>query len=167
MSTGFETVRERMAEYLNARGVPARTAWPKSGREELEAPVAVVSLRGCKAGPAGFQDYLGERYDQETGRWEELYGRKAELTLGLDLYQCRDGDGEDLQTAFDALAQALLQGGPEGLALVEFSCGETEYDAASRLLRRPVQAVCLAYLCAAAQEGDLFTDFELRGGLKG
>lgn len=163
MSTSLQAVRERMADYLNSCGVPALTAWPSQERTELEGPVVVVSLRGGKASPAGFQDYLGERYNQETGLWEELYGRKAQLTFGLDVYDRRDGDGERLQTAFDALAHALTQGGPEGLSLLEFSCGETEYDQDARLLRRSAQAVCQAYFYAVAQENGLFTDFELRG----
>ena len=166
MSTGLQNVRERMADYLNGCGVPALAAWPAGRAEAPEEPVVVVSLRGCRVEPAGFQDYLGERYDQSTGRWEELRGRKAELTLGLDLYDGRDGDGTGLQTAFEALARALLQGEPEGLALVEFSCGETEYDQTSRLLRRRAQAVCRTCLYAALQEGGVFTDFELRGEWK-
>ena len=167
MNTGLQAIRERMAEYLNSCGVRAVTAWPGETRSRLEEPVVVVSLRGCKAGPAGVQDYLGERYNQETGMWEELYGRKAEITFGLDLYDGRDGDGARLQTAFDALSQALTQGGPEGLALVEFSCGETDYDPSARLLRRKAEAVCQACLYAVAQEGGLFTDFTLRGEMKG
>ena len=98
--------------------------------------------------------------------WEELYGRKAQLTFGLDVYDRRDGDGERLQTAFDALAHALTQGGPEGLSLLEFSCGETEYDQDARLLRRSAQAVCQAYLHAVSRPGGLFVDFELRGEVR-
>lgn len=167
MSAGLQNIRERMVEYLRRCGVNAVTAWAGEERQELEEPVAVVSLQGCKVGPAGFQDYLGERYNQETGLWEELYGRKAELTFGLDLYDSRDGNGGRFQTAFDALSQALTQDGPEGLALVEFSCGETDYDSAARLLRRRAEAVCQAYLYAVAQEGGVFTDFILRGEMKG
>ena len=163
MSTGLEAIRERMADYLTARGVRAVTAWPGEARPEQLEPAVVVSLRGCRVGPAGFQDYLGERYDEQTGLWEELYGRKAELTFGLDLYAPERETGEELQKAFDTLAAALTAGGPEGLAGLEFSCGETQYDSRSRRLKRPVQAVCQAYLYAAARSGELFLDFELRG----
>ena len=166
MSTGLEAIRERMAEYLVGQGVETVTAWPGRERMERSAPVVVVSLRRCQAGPAGFQDYLGERYNGETGLWEERYGRKVELTFGLDLYAPGQEEGAELQAAFDALACALTRGGPEGLAVREFSCGETEYDGRARLLKRKAQAVCQAYLCATAQPGGLFLDFELRGGLK-
>ena len=79
VSAGLESVRQVMADYLCQRGVPAVTAWRSSRRQEREEPVVVVSIRGCKAGAASFQDYLGERYDEEAGRWEERYGRRAEL----------------------------------------------------------------------------------------
>lgn len=166
MSTGLENLRNRLADYLLEQGVNARTAWPEGERLEVEQPVVVVSLRGCQSGPAGFQDYLGERYNEETGLWEELYGRKAELTFGLDLYApARCGEGE-MQDAFDGLAAALTLGAPDGMAVMEYSCGETEYDSRARLRKRTVQAVCGAYLCAVAQPGEAFLDFELRGGLK-
>ena len=73
---------------------------------------------------------------------------------------------DDTQRAFDALADALTRGCPQGLSLVEFSCGETVYDKQARLLRRPAQAVCQAYLHAVARPGGLFVDFELRGEVK-
>ena len=163
----LDSVRERMAAYLREQGVPAAAAWP--GRERLarEEPVTVVSLRGCQAGPAGFQDYLGEQLDERTGLWEELYGRRVTLTLGLDLYAPPEAPGEQVQRAFDALAQALTRGGPDGLQIQSFSCGETAYDQDSRLLKRPAQAVCTAYLYASARPGETFLDFELWGELKG
>lgn len=166
MSAGLEHIRQHMADFLNKRGVKAVTAWPMSPKTAQEEPVVAVSLRGCKAGPVGFQNYLGDRYDEEKGKWEERYGRKAELTFGLDIYAQEKGDGEAVQAAFDTLAGALLLGGPEGLELQSFSCGQTARDGESRRLKRPVEAVCTAYLCAVADAGGAFVDFELRGVMK-
>lgn len=166
MSAGLESIRQVMADYLCQRGVPAVAAWPVSQRQEREEPVVVVSIRGCKASPASLQNYLGERCDKTTGRWEERYGRRAELTFGLDIYAPEKGDGECVQSAFDALAGVLILGGPEGLDLQEFSCGQTVRDGESRRLKRPVEAVCTAWLCAAGDAGGAFVDFELRGVVK-
>ena len=105
MSGGLDRAGERLAQYLREQGVNAVTAWPVTQRKPLEQPVAAVSLRGVQAQPAGFQHYLGLRYDQEADRWEELYGRKARLTFGLDLY-ARPESGE-----------AGLTGGPGGTHL--------------------------------------------------
>ena len=49
----FGTIRERMADYLNAKGVAAVTAWPAEERLRREGAVAAVTLRACQAGPAG------------------------------------------------------------------------------------------------------------------
>lgn len=166
MSAGLERIRQAMADYLNAQGVAAAAAWPMEPRVEQGQPVVVVSLRGCQAGPSGFQDYLGERYNQQTGLWEERYGRRAKLTFGLDIYAPESGDGQAVQETFDQLAGALILGGPEGMQLEEFSCGQTAYDQGLRRLKRPVEAVCGTYLCATAQPGGEFTDFELRGVVK-
>jgi len=166
MSVGFADIRERMVRYLSGRGVEAAAAWPEGGRTKLTGPRTIVSLRGCQAGPAGFQNYLGERYNESTGLWEELYGRNATLTFGLDLYVPAEGGGAALQTAFDALLEALAQGGPEGMAVEQVSCGETEHDKSGRLLKRTAQAVCRTYLCTAEGDGGLFEEFELRGGMK-
>ena len=108
---------------------------------------------------------MERRFRRPLTRWPPP-GRRTELTFGLDLYAPAETEGEILQTAFDALADALTKGCPQGLSLVEFSCGETVYDREARLLKRPAEAVCQAYLCAAEQPGGIFTDFELRGGIK-
>ncbi|MEI3141566.1 MAG: hypothetical protein V8S34_08605 [Lawsonibacter sp.] len=69
-------------------------------------------MRKCQVGPAGFQDYLGERFDEDSGQWTELYGRKAELTLGLDLYAPEETEGAAMEAALFRLARALVRGGP-------------------------------------------------------
>lgn len=166
MSAGLGEVSREMAGWLSARGVPAVTAFPALPRREETRPLAVVSLRGCRAVNSGFQNYLGERYREETGRWEERYGHWAELTFGLDLYAPERGDAETLQRAFDTLAGVLLLNGPEGMELKELSCGETLRDGESRRLKRPVEAVFALCLSAAADAGGIFTDFELRGVVK-
>lgn len=166
MSAGLERIRQTMADHLKEQGIAAVTAWPMTARREQEEPVVAVSLRGCRAGPGGFQNYLGDRFDEETGRWEERYGQRAELTFGLDIYAPEKGDGEAVQRTFDALAGALLLGGPEGMDLKEFSCGQTVRDPESRRLKRPAEAVFTAWLCAVSGGLAGFTDFELRGVVK-
>ena len=128
----LESVREEMAALLRARGVDALCAWPDGERVRRSGAVAAVSLRRCEGGPAGFRDYLGERYNPESGRWEELYGRKVRLVFGLDLYA---PGAAQAQTALDRLAGALHQGGPGGLQVMELSAGEAEYDGTLRLFR--------------------------------
>ena len=160
MRGGLELIRERMTEYLTSLGVQALTAWPGQERMKREDCVVVVSLRKCQTGPSGFQDYLGERYNEDTASWEELYGKRVELTFGLDLYAPAAAGEEAIQRTFDQLSVALQEGGPEGLTVRTVSCGETVYDQAGRLLRRSVEAECSAYLYAIAEAGGAFLDFD-------
>lgn len=161
--TGLEQLRETMAEYLSGKGAAAVSAWSPADRARRGGAVAVVSLRGCEAGPAGLRDYLGERRNPETGRWEELYGKRAELTLGLDLYAPERLGEQGCAAHFARVAQALAGGGPEGLTVRTLSCGETVFDRQERLFRCPAQAACSVYLYAAADESGSFSDFRIRG----
>ena len=159
----LQAVRERMAEYLVQNGVEAVCAYPGGERERRAGAVAAVSVRSCQGGPGGFQDYLGERFDEGSGVWQELYGKRIVLTFGLDLYAPGPGGAQAIQTAFDRLAQALRQGGPPGLKMLELSCGETQFDREAGLFRREVEARCQGYLYAVAEEGGGFLDFIVRG----
>ena len=159
----FERIRERMAEYLIGQGIDAVCAYPDRRRLHKVGAVAAVSLRACQGGPEGFRDYLGERYDQESGQWQELYGRKIVLTFGLDLYAPQGCGAAGIQETFDRMAEALQREGPPGLTLQELSCGETEFDQRAGLYHRTVEAVCRGYLYAVAQEGGTFLDFIVRG----
>lgn len=166
MTTGLDKIRDQMARYLNQQGVPALAAWPARERPALREPAAAVSLRRCQSGPSGFQDYLGERFNRDSGRWEELYGKRVEVRFGLDLYADPRAGAQALQAAFDRLLRALQQGGPPGLQILEISGGETAFDSAQGLLCRPVEAVCRACLYASAEPGGEFLDFEIRGGVQ-
>ena len=166
MSGGLENIREQMVDYLKERGVQAFAAWPAGERPVQEGALVVVSLRGCQAGPLVIPLSQVVLKAGGTGLWQELYGRKAALTFGLDLYAPRGQGDVGIQTAFDQVVQAFAQGAPQGLAVQEVACGETVYDGQAKRMKRPAQVVCQAYLYAAAQPGGLFTDFELRGGIK-
>lgn len=160
---GLDELRQAMAQYLNEQGVAAVTAWESGRRVRREEPVVAVSLRSCEGGPSGFQDYLGEQFDEASGTWRELYGKKAELTLGLDIWAPKSGGEAACAGLFDRLAQALTLGGPDGLRLREVSCGETTYDGDEGLFHCPAQAVGSVFLIAEATEDGLFTDFMVKG----
>ena len=160
---GLDTIREHMTAFLREQGVNALTAWPDGSRVGANGAVAAVSVRKCEGGPSGFQDYLGERFDPNTGHWEELYGKQLTVTFGLDLYGSRTGGAVECQAAFDAMAAAFQQGGPAGLTVGSFSQGEVKYDKDLGLFHCPVEAVCTCFLYAVADEGGQFLDFEIKG----
>lgn len=80
---GLAALRQAMTDYLTAQGVESMTAWPKDRVGALTAPLAVVQVKEVEAGSAGFQNYLGQRYDAETRRWTEAFGLTALVKLLL------------------------------------------------------------------------------------
>ena len=161
--TGTEELRRNLAEYLKKNGLEAVAAWGGQARLRAGEPVAAVSLRAYEGGTPGFQDYLGERYDEETGRWVELYGKRVKLTFGLDLYA---GTAQEVQMGLDLLVDALGKGGPAGLRPVAFSAGETAYRAEAKRFCCPVHVGFEAWSYARADEDGAFVDFTVRGETK-
>ncbi len=165
MSVGMDTMRGYVAEYLNDCGLHAVTAWQSEKRQANDGTVVAVSMRKCSLHAGGFRNYLGERQNSETGRWEELYGQAAEMTLGLDIYAPYASGEDAIERTFDQLVGCLGDGC--GLKLEEISCKETEYDVSDRLLKRAVEAVCRVYLIATVDEDNVeFMKFEVKGGLR-
>ena len=158
--TGLDSVREVLAAYLKERGLDAVSAYPETDRVRSGAAVAAVSLRGCSGGAPGFQDYLGERYNEDTGGWEERYGKRLTLTFGLDLYALR---AADIQSGLEVLSGALRDGGPEGMKALGFSAGEMEYIGEARRFHCGVQAEFQVWFYAVTDENGVFTDFEVKG----
>lgn len=161
---GTEELVTALAGYLEKGGLRAVTAWSGNPRQRPGKAVAAISLRALESEGAGFQNYLGERYDAERGQWEERYGRRMKLTFGLDL----SGAGaEDVRKGLDTLRDLLDQGGPEGMEIQEISAGETAYEEGARRYVCPVRAVIWAWAVVTAwEDGTAFLDFEVRGERK-
>lgn len=83
---GLAALRQAMTDYLTAQGVESMTAWPKDRVGALTAPLAVVQVKEVEAGSAGFQNYLGQRYDAETRSWTEAFGQKVSVKFLVTLY---------------------------------------------------------------------------------
>lgn len=158
--TGVKELTAALAQWLTAGGVSAVTAWGESRRQRPNAALAAVSLRGLEGGNAGYQDYLGERFNEKSGAWEELYGKKLELTFGLDVYAATAGE---VSAALERMGELLGGGGPEGMAPAGFSAGETVYQSEQRRYFCPVQAKFQVWAVAAAREGETFLDFKIKG----
>ena len=77
---------------------------------------------------AGLMNYLGERYDAESGRTVEVYGRKLKMAASLDVYAPRRKGARGCEQTAEAVSEALLDGLPDGLTLDELSWEKTEWD---------------------------------------
>ena len=155
----IEELRSLLANHLKSHGLAAVTAWEETPRRLPGKAVAAVSLRSMESGPPGFQNYLGERFDEEKGEWLELYGKKVELRFGLDLYAAT---ANEVQKGLNLLTDAL-QEGPAGLRPAGFTAGETMYNENMKRYCCPVEARFAAWAVAVTREDGSFLDFEVKG----
>lgn len=123
---GLAALRQAMTDYLTAQGVESMTAWPKDRVGALTAPLAVVQVKEVEAGSAGFQNYLGQRYDAETRRWTEAFGQKVSVKFLVTLYSPRQDGERGCRALVDRVAEAFLRGGPEGFAVAGAICGGSD-----------------------------------------
>lgn len=155
-----EEVRARLCAYLKEKGLAAVDAWTEIPRRQPGQPVAAVSLRALESGPPGFQNYLGERWDEAKGQWLELYGKKVILTFGLDIYAAT---ADKARTGLELLSAALEGEGPGGLRPTGFSAGEVAYRPESKQYVCPAEARFSAWAVMEAGEDGSFLDFEVKG----
>ena len=159
-------IAKAVCDWLAAREVPALEGWSGKDRPEEKSCAVVVSVREYDAHTAAFAHYLGERYNVDTAAWEEVFGRKVELKLGLDLYAPEEGTERELQQLLERLTALLTLEAPEGIRIGAVTCGQTRWDEQQRRLRREVTAACTVWLQAVGTECAEFLNFELRGGWK-
>lgn len=160
---GLEQIRAYLVAQLEEAGLTVVTAWSSTKRGHATQPLVAVSIRQCDSSGVGFRDYLGERYDEDSQQWQELYGRKLRLTFGLDLYAPKDSGESALNDLFEQVLETLGRTGPQGIALYSLSRGETQFDSESGLLFAKAEAECGAYLYAIAEAGGSFLDFIVKG----
>ena len=117
-------------QFPQAEFVPERSG--ESLYRRLERPLGCVSLLRV----AAKESALGDCYGAEAGGF--LFGKEAELTVGISLY-CREEAGpEGCIGLFSAISEALLF--DPGLALREVSCGAAEYLPKREVYRLEIQA---------------------------
>lgn len=165
MTLQLRAVRESMRAFLTENGVPVMTAWSREGRRRVDRPMAVLDILSFQAEPAGFRNYLGDRFDEVSQSWQELYGQKAQVVFGLTVYSPAQAGVDGCQTVLDGLAQAMGEHGPGGLVAREMSWGPVSFEESLDAFRCEVKADCGALLYAVTDEQGTFLDFEVKGRL--
>lgn len=160
---GLTALRQAMTDYLAAQGVESVTAWPTERAGVLSAPVAVVQVKEVEAGSAGFQNYLGQRYDAGTRTWTEEFGQRVSVKFLVTLYSPRQDGEAGCRLLADRVAEAFLRGGPAGFAVEKWSLGETGFDRESGAFRGKLQAVCRGMLTAVSSESGALVGFRVKG----
>ena len=159
----LDELQAELADFLNQRGVQAMASWQPGRRTDGDSPVVLVSLDKLDCGPAAMQDYLGQELDEESGMWQELYGRRAKVTFVLDVL-ARPGVGmQACRSTLDELLRVLQREKPVGLSVSELKGEEPEYDEKEGLLRLRCRLACSGWLYALGDGADTFLDFTLKG----
>ena len=159
-------LRAAMTEFLKEQGIEALSAWPGDRRPRLAAPLAVVRIKQAEAGPAGFQNYLGQAYDARAGRWTERYGQTVTVRFGVDLYSPESRGETGCQQLLEQVADALQAGGPAGLSVEKWMVGESTFDTGTGLFLGTMQVVCRTLLVAVSDEYGAFLGFEVKGEIQ-
>ena len=159
----LDELQAGLADFFNQRGVQAVAGWQPGRRVDGDNPVVLVLLDKLDCGPAAMQDYLGQTLDEETGMWQEMYGRRAKMTFVLDVL-ARPGVGvQACRAVFDQLVRTVQREKPVGLSVLELKGQEPEYDEKEGLMRLRCRLECAGWLYAAGDETGSFLDFTLRG----
>jgi hypothetical protein len=159
--TGLNQVRTAVVQTLTAAGLTAVTAYDGEAKR-YDVPVAAVDVAEVTGKPMAMGSYLGQVYDETAGTVRELYGRRLELSLLLEV---RAPGAAECETACETAAQAIMSGGlPSGLRLGEQSWEAVTWDKAAKMFLRRGHAAGTAYFTASAEEesGELL-EFTLKG----
>lgn len=163
----LDGLQNALVRYLTENGIPAQVSWPAPRRTGPEEVTVLVSLDQVNCSGAGLQDYLGLRLDEKSGMWEEVYGRKAELTFVLDIYATPQAGARRCREVFSQIAGAVQPRRVLGLCVKSLTGEETEFDSKEGLLKLRVRLVCQGWVYAG-QDGqeNAFLDFILKGDVK-
>ena len=162
-----EHLQEKMARFLRDNDIPAVACWPEGRRARPEGAQVLVSLVRMECGPAGLQNYLGQRLDEATGEVVEWYGCKAKLEFGLDILAPAGAGAGACRGLFQKLVAVLRGKRPGGLTVRELTGEEIKFDQKEGLLRLECRLGCDGWLWAGGDEAADILDFTLRGDWNG
>lgn len=161
--TDLAMLRESMTEFLTEQGLRALSAWPQEARTARTAPLILVRLGQAEAGAAGFDQYLGQRYDQPTRTWTEAYGCALEVTYVLTLYSPEETGEVGCRDLLEQVAALFLRGRPGGLPVTGWSMGETAFHRESGMYRGDLRVRCRAVLTQEDSGDQVFRGFDVKG----
>lgn len=165
--TAAAQVKRAVVRAIADGGCEAAERYGAQTLAKREAPVCAVGTREVTIARAGQVEYLGRRSDETTQEQREVFGRRMELTLSLDVYAPRTMLCSGCEEAAEQVTQAMLSALPEGLRLKTLRWDETKWDSVSGMFRRSGSAGYEAwFLAEASEEETVFTEFILRGTVK-
>ncbi len=164
--TGLAELQESMTTFLKDKGLAVLSAWPKERYAPFPQPTVVVKIKQMESTAASFQNYLGEGYDPDLGKWVEHYGQKLRVSFSLLLYSPEQVGEEGCRRLLADLALSLQQGGACGLTVEKWSVGETRFERENGMFCGTAVVVCSAVLLMKRDAFGCFLDFVLKGKLQ-
>ena len=165
--TAVKQVKRAVVKAMTDAGVTAVESYSAERFKMSKCAVTAVGARETVIEPGGGLAYLGRKADEKTQEVREVYGRKMDLTLSLDVYAPREFGADGCEETAEMAMQALMTALPEGLKLRELHLGQTEWDKVTGMFRLRASAAYEAYfLCEMAEDETVFTDFVLKGTVK-
>lgn len=163
----LDSILSAVCDTLESKKISAAISrYPYGGKKQHEAPVVTVGLKSGSTAPSGFAEYMGQRYDRVTDTYNEIYGKRLDMSFAIDIYSPKSqayGAGRCLEI-FGEIAEACSSL-PSGIRVKEILCGETKYDTAVNMFCCQAELKFTAFLYAE-QTGDAeFLDFVLKGVL--
>ena len=153
--------RDAVIGALNQAGLTALAAFPPGGVREYRGPVAAVAVETAQGTALGFCGYLGRRVDQETGESVEVYGKRLDGVVTVDVRGTRAADCE---AGCETAAEALLGRLPDGIRPGELSWEGMRWEKETGMFLRRGRLQCQAvFVAETAEDGGEFLDFMLKG----
>lgn len=159
----LDGLQTELVHLFRNHGLDSLCAWPQERRKRIDGPVVLVGLEKMSCVPAGLQDYLGQRLDEETGQWEDLRGCRAKLVFTLDILAEPRMGMQVCRETLDRVIRCVQTERPVGLSVKEMTGEQPEYDEKEDLLKLRCRLTCEGWLCTAGEEAGTFMDFILRG----
>lgn len=154
-------VRDAVMECLKSAGLEAVQRMGLQAETYPSGAVAAVGVHQSSGQDMAFCSYLGQRYDPEKDTICELYGKRLEIELNVDIYALSP---EKCEEAVEIAAEVLLAKLPGGIKPIEGQWEELKWDRERTLYFRQGTVRCTAYFTAACdEENPSLLDFELKG----
>ncbi len=163
----LEQVKTAVVEAIERAGGKAESAFPAGWAKKYPCSVVAVGLRTGESRGGALQSYLGNRVDPDTQVYREVYGLRLELTLSLDAYSPPECGAGGCDKALETLHRAVLRELPSGLKPVELKWEDAAWDGEAGMFVRRGSLSCTAFFTAeSSEDGEIFTDFILKGIVK-
>lgn len=163
----LDSVIAAVCQGLRNGGVSAVISQnPFGGKKRHTNPIVTVGLKTGTAVSCGFAEYLGMCYNAEKDTYNELYGKKMDISMGLSLWSPKTEEhGHEKCLALFSQVVEALKTLPSSLKVKELSCGETSFDTTAEMFRCDAELKLSAFFTAESTDDSQFLDFKLKGVL--